>query len=340
MTILSDRVRRLDSTSADSARLVEHIFPRLREELLQLDRYLDAPPEAAHLKPVDQWTDAVVDRFLHGANYEGYPLPWPALRGLFGVRPAEVTLWAGPGGTGKSMLTSQIALALACRSQKICIASLEMPPVMTAYRLARQALGGEPPFSERIREILTSAGKFIWLYEQTGSAQWRRMLALARYCVAELGITQFVLDSVMKCGIPKDDYNSQIAFVDALCALAKDTGMHVHLISHTRKGRDGPKSDENQDVRGASEVTDLVDNVMMLARNRDKEREKQKAVPDSALILESDAMLTCSKQRHGEWQGALHLWYHPNAMSFLDHAQGLPAAAIFPAREPGGDDDF
>lgn len=323
--------------------LVKAVFPRLRDELLNLDKYMDMPPEAAHVKPASAWTDEVLDRFLNGSKYLGVPLPWPQLSGLYGVRPSEVTLWAGPGGTGKSLLTTQLAIRLAEANEKICIASLEMPPAITAYRLVRQALGGEMAFEDRVRDILQEAGQRIWLYEQTGIVHWRRMLALARYCHQELGITQFFIDSLMKCGIAKDDYNSQIAFVDALCALAKDTGMHIHLISHTRKGDTTARAEENQDVRGASEITDLADNVMILSRNRRKEREKEKRIPDEEILRESDAILTCGKDRHGEWQGVLKLWYHENSMTFLANAEALPRElrlAPVKSRDPGCDDDL
>lgn len=323
-----------------SARLVEHVFPRLREDLVNLDKYMDSPPEAVHVKPVDQWTEQVVARFNNAGQYLGHALPWGKLSGLFGIRPQELTIWAGPGGTGKSMLTSQVALRLAQAGDRICIASLEMPPVMTAYRIARQCLAGDPAFEEDVREYLKQAGKFIWLYEQTGTAHWRRILALARYCASELKITQFFVDSLMKCGIAKDDYNSQIAFVDALSALAKDTCLHIHLITHTRKGETTARSQENQDVRGASEITDLADNVMMLSRNLAKEQEREEVEPDRSVMLEPDAKLVCSKNRYGEWQGLLKLWYHPNAMSFLDSPEALPLRLFWaPEREPGCDDD-
>jgi len=135
---------------------------------------------------------------------------------------------------------------------------------------------------------------------------------MALYAAEILKVNHIVIDSLMKCGIRKDDLNMQVIFVDKLCWLAKRTGCHVHLVHHIRKGDKEQKEQKlpgKFDIRGAGEVTDLVDNVFIIHRNKAKEKKiKQGKEVD---IAEPDAWLTVDKQRHGEWEGVFSLWFNP-----------------------------
>jgi twinkle protein len=150
-----------------------------------------------------------------------------------------------------------------------------------------------------------------------------------RYCSDKLKINHFVIDSLMKCGIAEDDYNRQKAFVDQLCAHAKDTGMHVHLIAHSRKSQDEYAVPGKMDVKGSGAITDQVDNVLTVWRNKRKELEigklvaKNQDIPDD-LREQPDAMVICDKQRHGEWEGRIALWFDTKSFQYLDGQRGRP----------------
>jgi hypothetical protein len=93
------------------------------------------------------------------------------------------------------------------------------------------------------------------------------VLALATYVRKELGIDHLVVDSLMKCGIGVDDLTGQKDFVDGLCAIARDTGLHIHLVCHMRKGENERLAPGKFDIKGAGEITDMVDNINIVWKN-------------------------------------------------------------------------
>ena len=146
-------------------------------------------------------------------------------------------------------------------------------------------------------------------------------------------IHHFVIDSFMKCGIKMDDYNRQASFVNELHAFAKDTGIHIHLIAHSRKTDTSRKQMDKFDIKGASEITDQVDNVMTVWRNKRKEDEAVRPSPDAEVLKEPDAILICDKQRHGEWEGKIALWFHAPSMQFVGSNGARPIEFFSYSRE-------
>ena len=141
------------------------------------------------------------------------------------------------------------------------------------------------------------------------------MLAVLRYCAEQIKADHFVIDSLMKCGIAEDDYTGQKHFIDQLCAIGRDSGMHIHLVAHSRKAKDEYSPPGKMDVKGTGSITDQVDNVITVWRNKAKEKSLQegKTVKDG----EPDALLICDKQRNGEWEGQIKLWFDRNSMQYL-----------------------
>jgi twinkle protein len=110
----------------------------------------------------------------------------------------------------------------------------------------------------------------------------------------------------MKVVEAEDDYNGQKAFVNQLCVLARDTGLHIHLVHHSRKGQDESKAPGKMDAKGSGAISDLVDNCVSVWRRKEHEEEKP------------DAVLTIDKQRHGEWEGKIGLWFDAASQSFKE----------------------
>ena len=311
----------------------------LISDTLDLTKWMEQPPEAVWVRPVSEYSDDVQARFDGRIDSIGKHLPWASLNKKIGIRTHELTIWSGINGSGKSMLLNQVMLHLAAQGERICFASLEMPPASTVYRLTRQGLGPLGPFPDTVREFLGWTDGKMWLYEQNGTPKWPRMVALARYCHEQLGITQFVLDSLMKCSINSDDYNTQKLFVDQLCALAKDSGLSVHLVAHMRKSGSEHDRIDKFSIKGASEITDLADTVWTLWRNKPKEAEFYKRNPDPEIMAEADAILECVKNRHGEWEGKLALAYDQRSLQFLDRDSKVKAWTEYALRQPGEDDE-
>lgn len=230
--------------------------------------------------------------------------------------PGEVTLWAGFNGSGKSMLQGQVLSELAQQGHKTCIASFEMKPAKTVSRMIRQNTGVRYPNTEQVKAFIRRTEKAMWVYDQQGTVHPKRLLAVIRHCAEKLGCTHIAIDSLMKCVKGTDDYNGQKDFVDQLTIAARDLNIHIHLVCHLKKGEGDEKTPTRMDISGSGAIADLVDNVVLVYRNKKKERDIDagKTVPDDA----ADTLLICDKQRNGEWEGRVKLWFDPQSQKFSD----------------------
>ncbi len=240
-------------------------------------------------------------------------LPWKKSYDNVRLRPGEVSLWAGINGHGKSLLLGQVMLWLPCE-QKSLIASLEMSPASTIDRMCRQTLPSGIPTDKYIEEFAQSTDH-IWIYDQTDTVPVERMLAMVYYATKQMGMNHIMIDSLVKCGIAPDDYNKQKYFVDRLCWIAKTNKVHIHLVHHVRKGDKEGKTPDKFDIKGAGEITDLVDNVFIVHRNKDKERKAEAKKPIEE--LEPDTVIAVAKQRHGGWEGTIPLYFHKASQQFM-----------------------
>ena len=289
------------------------------DDSIDFDAYLNSTEHAAHVKAASDYTGEIIDLYNIDKIDVTPTLPWSKTHNLVRLRPGEVTIWHGINGHGKSMLQGFIDLSLMQQGEKICIASFEMKPVKTLARMCRQAAGCEEPSIRFINGFGHWTDGSLWMYDQQDTATPARVRGVIAYCQKELGITHFVIDSLMKCGIRSDDYNGQKSFLDQLTAFARDTGMHIHLVAHSRKGEDEMSPPGKMDVKGASEITDLVDNVFNVWRNKRKEKELQKPTDKQSkdIIEQADQLILVDKQRHGEWEGVIALWFDRASYQYL-----------------------
>jgi twinkle protein len=184
--------------------------------------------------------------------------------------------------------------------------------------MTRQASGTRIPDPEFIREFLTIMGQGLYLYDHQGMVDRHKLEAAIRYASQEKGCKHFVIDSLMKCGIAEDDYNAQKDFVDQLCTVAKDTGTHIHLVAHSRKGKDEMTPPGKHDIRGGASISDQADNIIIVWRNKVKEDGINQGKANHS---DPDAVAICCKQRNGEWEGALPLFFDPDSQQ-LTETQG------------------
>lgn len=266
-------------------------------------------------RPSD-WRQEVKDRLDGNVIQAGAMLPWGKTHPHVRLRPCEVSLWGGYNGHGKSQMLGMVT-AWGLKTQKWLVASMEMPPPATIERMIRQMSGGRNPSDEYIDKLYGCMDDNLWIYDQTDSVKSDRILGLIHYAASELNVDHIVIDSLIKCGIGRDDYEAQAAFVDRICWAAKAHKIHVHIVHHMRKphGDDDSKVPSKMDLRGAGEVSDLVDNVFIVHRNKRKEeKERQGQLVDPS---EADSILKCDKQRHGEWEGSFKLWFHKDSMQYV-----------------------
>lgn len=257
--------------------------------------------ESQYLINPSSLIEDVKKRIAGDESVKGDVLPWSKTHRFIRLRPGEVSLWAGINGHGKSNILGQVcAWGL---NQKWLIASMEMLPDATMERMVKQIAGTSTPSNDFIEHVLTWTDDRLWLYDQTDTVATERILALVRYAVSK-NIDHVVIDSLMKCGIRKDDLEGQTYFIDKLCWLAKKNKIHIHVVHHIRKGESEYKMPGKFDIRGAGEVTDLVDNIFIVYRNKKKEESKEKDINDP------DCLLKIAKQRHFSFEGIFKLWFN------------------------------
>lgn len=271
-------------------------------------KYLDDTGFMESLQPTHDFIEEAINSFYSEEIISGDKMAFPSLKNRLSFRPGEVTIWAGYNGHGKSMFLGQVMMQMIYPNlRKVCFASMEMKPYRTLNRMARQYLGEIVPKKELLRDYYETIGDYTWFYNIQGVAQAKHIIACMKYCANELGINHFVIDSLMKCGLDEDDFNSQKKFIDHLCTIARDTGMHIHLVCHSRKGKDELTPPGKMDIRGSGTITDQVDNVITVWRNKDKNRP-----------MGEDAVLLVDKQRNGEWDGAVSFRFCPISQSYSE----------------------
>lgn len=151
-------------------------------------------------------------------------------------------------------------------------------------------------------------------------------MATIRYCADKLRISHFFLDSMMRCVRGEDDYNGQKDFVTDLCAAGQETGAHIHLVHHTKKPADDSHKPTRFDAKGSGAISDQVDNVFAIWRNKPKERQLERREwaneeERDKIVSRPDALVICDKQRHGEWEGSIALWFDGRSQSFRGDAR-------------------
>lgn len=306
----------LVSIESVARRLDEARSTRLKESRIDFEGYMKARHEdVANIRQTTDFRESVLDEFFGDKTSQGKDLPWQKAQDKFHIRPGEVSVWTGFNGHMKSMVTGYVMLNLCQQDEKVCIASFEMPPRKTLKRMACQAIGLRNPTELYVNKFLDQLEGNLFLYDQQGETTPERILAVIYYCAEQLGVTQFVIDSLMKVVSGEDDYNGQKRFIGQLCAAAKDLNIHIHLVHHSRKLQDEAKRPGKQDAKGSGAIVDQADNFLTVYKfphkeGKDKD-ENGDPLPTHGLFVD--------KQRHGEWEGAFLLWFDDGSLQFKEH---------------------
>lgn len=239
-------------------------------------------------------------------------------------RSKEVTVWGAQNGSGKSLLTGQVALQMMRRGQKCLIMSFEMSPERTLYRMLRQSTDHKPTVKD-VQPFLASLKGKIFLLNYTGEVKAPIVLGAIVVAARDFGIQQIFIDNLMKVVHGEDDYNAQKEFVQACCDLARLTRVHIHLVHHVRKGQKEDDEIDKFSFKGSSSIIDQVDNAILLQRNRKKEKMRENG--DLTPVVdaeEADTVMRIVKQRNGDFEGTVPLWFDPRTTAFCKDAGRKP----------------
>lgn len=222
-----------------------------------------------------------------------------------GFRPGEVTIWSGTNSSGKSTLLGQVMLEAIDQDQAVCAYSGELPERVFRYWLELQAAGpdlleavsGEqggkiyrpcPPTIVQMREWYQDR---LYLYDGEGADTSDDLLNAFRAAAAEYSCRVFLLDNltmVVSRLNASDQYRTQRELILEMIRFARETPAHVHIVVHPRKTPGTVKLSKN-DISGSGDITNLADNVLVLARSGGRVKSDFKG----------DARLTVLKNRFG-----------------------------------------
>ena len=269
------------------------------------------------LRSASYYLDEVIAEFYPSEETQtGVFLPWVKTMQLVRLRYDEMSVWTGINGHGKSMVLSQVMAHAMHQGERVCIASFEMRPKKTIWRMARQLCGTSTPTREDIAKYVSWLDSRLWMFDFVGTSEVDFVLDVFKYARRRYGVRHFVIDSFMKLNV-KEENDSQRVAISKIADFKNEYGCHVHLVCHSRKGRDENEAPGKLDVRGAGAITDMADNVFSVWRN--KRKEEGECDPS-----EPDASIKCDKQRNGEWEGVIQLWYDPVSMQYLETSSSHP----------------
>jgi len=272
------------------------------------------------LKSLASFHDEIIDELnATGTSEKGMRLPWSKVGNDILCRPAEISLWAGINSHGKSTLLSHVEVDGISQGERFCVASMEMKPRKLGKQMYKQSSGVALPAAKYLPLLKRYLQGSVWIFEAYGTTKADRILEVFEYARKRYGVTQFVVDSLAKCGFAEDDYNRQKQFVDRLMEFSREHNVHVHVVVHMRKRDDENKVPNKMDIKGTGALTDMVDNVFIVWRNKPKEADMRSG--DERKISEAkgkpDAILKVVKQRETGIEPTYGLWWHGPSNRFL-----------------------
>ena len=309
------------------------VDPSIAKGWVEKSRHFD-PVE---LKPASAFTDDVIEMFHPTGEEPGFHSPWPYTNTRIKFRPAELTIVSGINGHGKSEVAGHLMLAAMEQGERICVASMELQPKRLLHRLMRQACGvtNSVPSIPFIRKGMDWTEDKLWLFDLTGTAKAKRVLEVFEYAHRRYGIKTFVIDSLMKCGINEEDNAEIKAFIENICDFKNKYSVHVFLVTHQKKQESEVRRTGKMDVKGSGAITDLADNVLIVFRNKVRERivEKLKSGQELSddeqkILLKPQASVDVVKQRNGDWEGTISLWFCKWTKQYLPNENAKPICYV------------
>ena len=284
----------------------------------EIEGYMETRDTGEHLeiKRPSEYLDAVEQYFAEDLT-GGLELPFKKTVDDFKIRMGEVTLVTGYSGHGKSAWLNQCMLGL-MKQEKTMIASFEMLPKATLGRMCQQT-GEAMPNYEYIKDFLSKLEHNLYLYDPEGETTSEKVLEVIYYCAEKLGVKLMVIDSLMKCGINEDDLNKQKAFTNKLAVACRDLDIHLFLVAHSRKTSSDYEHARKLDVAGSANITNLVDNVISVHRNKQREEAVREGDTTNEIMFAPKCTVHLVKQRHGK--GVEAQWgfdFHPETFSYSE----------------------
>jgi twinkle protein len=289
-------------------------------DTIDLSAYIRTTDHAAKVRRASDFNAALAEEFEERSRSHKAVMFSTKLRDVIQFRPGEVTAWGGFNGHRKSMFTSQVALDLCAQSERTLVASFEMVPAKTLKRMVMQATAVSKPAAATLEAFSRWTDGRLWLFDHLGRINPEQCIAVCNYFAQEHKGRHVFIDSMMMVCASEESMDEQKQFVTDVCRLAQETGLHVHLVVHCRKPASGDESKppSKYDVRGSAAISDQVSNVITVWQNKPKKAALEQFPHDEAEMAKPDALVTIEKQRNGEYEGRMKLWFHEPSLRFCD----------------------
>jgi twinkle protein len=282
---------------------------------------VDAITEAKSFDPsslmrAKDFEDEINFMFEHPEKMHGIETPYNGLTDILkGWREAEMTIWSGRSGSGKSTILNDVIYSLLKKGEKVMMGSFEMLPrkylkwmtvrIKEKYHLNRVEVG------EALEELQN-----LFIINLIGNIIPSDLLNVLDFAARKYGVKHFFIDSLMKINLPGyDKFEAQKDFCNLLIDnVAKMYEGHVHLVAHPRKGFKDTDRPDKMDVSGSSDITNLADNVIIIYRLSQEEKDK---------ILEkgstpADSIVYVKKNREWGNEGDINLSFDSNTKKFTE----------------------
>lgn len=293
---------------------------KLLPDSLDFAAYEEATECQIQVRQASVFADELDAEFEPSRRVQSPRMASTKLRDAIELRPGEVTVWAGYNGHRKSMFTGQVVADLCEQNQRSLVLSLEMPPGKTLARMAQQACASPLPSAAKRKEFMAWTDGRLWLFDHIGRLNQTKCLAVLRYFSAELQGQHVFIDSFMKVVESEEKMDEQKVMVGNLCDVAKETGLHIHLIAHCRKPAGGAEDRPpcKYDIKGSGAITDQPHNVILLWDNKAKRTEAEKVTPNPMVLSQPDFLVVLDKQRNGSVEGKFGLSFDSRTLRFCD----------------------
>lgn len=281
---------------------------------------------------------------LDADSIHGRETGWPDLDALIGgLRAAEVTVVTGDTGSGKTTLTSQVALHWSIFHGGVLYCPFEMGVKKQLRKWMTQITG--KLLADQTRAEVSASYDLLertnllmfWRSEVNPEALYNTIVYVARNC----GVSLVVIDHLHWLLREDSDSVKEIErYTKAIARAAVESGVHILLVAHPHAVKGEGRNRDNAvvqlaDLKGASAIKQDADNAWSCWRPRTAER----SVDEDENGL-SPAVIYSLKQRDemGE-EGSCALSFDKASARFLGHSepmQGfLPEADRKPAPTKG-----
>lgn len=293
---------------------------KLIPDTIDFGAYYEQTNASVTVRPASSWTEDLVRR-VHPPPRKAMPrMSSTKLGRELEFRPGEVTVWVGYKGHRKTLFTTQVCLDLCASGQRCLIASFEMAPDVTLQRMARQAAALAQPDERWLRDFARWTDDRLWIFDHLGNVSLETCVGMCRYFADEKEGQHVFIDSLQFVCESEEQLDVQKRFMQAMVRLARDTGLHVHLVAHAKKPNNGDdgKPPTGYDIRGSSSIPDQAFNIASVWANRAKKEAVEGGKATEEQLAQPDAVVLVDKQRNGAFEGKLLMWWDDGSFRFTN----------------------